>query len=47
MPPSSAEWLGKAQRERSRARLRNVAAWVATLAIGASIIATTALMLQP
>jgi hypothetical protein len=47
MAPSSAEWLGKAQRERSRARLRNAAAWVATFAIGGSIIATTALMLQP
>jgi hypothetical protein len=47
MPPSSADWLGKAQRERSRARLRNAAAWIATFAIGGSIIATTALMLQP
>jgi len=47
MPPSSAEWLGKAQRERNRARLRNVAAWLATLAIGGTIIATTALLLQP
>ncbi len=46
-PPRSAEWLGKAQRERNRARLRNAAAWLATLAIGGTIIATTALMLQP
>ncbi len=47
MPPSSAEWLDKAQRERNHARLRNAAAWAATLLIGGSIIATTALMLQP
>lgn len=47
MPPSSAEWLGKAQRERARARLRNAAAWLATLIIGGSIITATALMLQP
>jgi hypothetical protein len=46
-PPSSAEWLGKAQRERNRARLRNAAAWLATFAIGGTIIATTALLLQP
>jgi hypothetical protein len=47
MPPASAEWLGKAQRERNRARLRNAIAWMATLAIGGAIIATTALMLKP
>jgi len=47
MPPSSAEWLGKAQRERTRARMHNAGAWLATLAIGGAIIATTALMLQP
>lgn len=45
-PPSSAEWLGKARRERNRARLRNAVAWLATLAIGSAIIATTMLMLQ-
>jgi hypothetical protein len=44
-PPSSADWLRKARRERNRARLRNAAAWLATLAIGGTIIATTMLML--
>jgi hypothetical protein len=44
-PPSSAEWLGKARRERNRARLRNAAGWLATLAIGGTIIATAMLML--
>ena len=46
MPPRSAEWLGKAKREHRRALLRNAAAWLATLFIGGSIIAATALMLQ-
>jgi hypothetical protein len=46
MPPHSAEWLGKARRERNRAILHNVAAWFATLFIGGTIIAATALMLQ-
>ena len=43
--PPSAEWLGKARRERNRARLRNAAAWVATLAIGGGIVGATMLML--
>ena len=43
--PPSAEWLGKARRERNRARLRNGAAWIATLAIGGGIVASTMLML--
>lgn len=47
MPPQSAEWLDKAQRERNRTRLRNFVAWMATLAIGGTIIATTALIMQP
>jgi hypothetical protein len=47
LPPRSAEWLDKAQRERNRARLRNFLAWVATLTIGAAIIAVTALIVQP
>ena len=47
VPPRSAEWLGKAKREHRRARLRNAAAWMATIFIGGSIIAATALMLQP
>jgi len=46
-PASTAEWLGKARRERSRARLRNAAAWLATLIIGGSIISMTVLMLHP
>jgi hypothetical protein len=46
MPPHSAEWLGKARRERSRAILRNIAAWIATLFIGGMIIAAMALVLQ-
>lgn len=45
-PPSSAEWLGKARRERNRARMRNVAAWFATLTIGGTIIALTTLMIK-
>jgi hypothetical protein len=40
-PPASAEWLDKAQRDRRRARLRTLLAWIATLAIGAAIIAAT------
>jgi hypothetical protein len=44
--PTSAEWLGKARRERSRARLRNLTGWLATIAIGGSIILITAMMLQ-
>lgn len=47
LPPQSAEWLGKARRERTRARLRNAVAWLATLAIGGAIIAATLAMLQP
>ena len=43
--PPAAEWLGKARRERTRARLRNGLAWVATLAIGGGIVAATMLML--
>ena len=46
-PPASAEWLEKAQRERSSARWRNLFAWIATLAIGAAIIAATVQGLQP
>jgi hypothetical protein len=47
VPPRSAEWLGKAKRDHRRALLRNAAAWMATIFIGGSIIAATALMLQP
>jgi hypothetical protein len=43
--PPSVEWLGKARRERNRARLRNALAWLATLAIGGAIVAGTMLML--
>jgi hypothetical protein len=43
--PPSVEWLGKARRERNRARLRNALAWLATLAIGGTIVAGTMLML--
>jgi hypothetical protein len=45
-PPASAEWLNKAQRERRRARWRTLFAWIATLAIGATIIAATLQALQ-
>jgi hypothetical protein len=43
-PPSIA-WLGKARRERNRARLSNALAWLATLAIGGGIVGGTMLML--
>jgi hypothetical protein len=43
--PPSAEWLGKARRERNRARLINVVAWIATLAIGGGIVTAAMLML--
>ncbi len=45
-PPRSAEWLGKARRERNRARLKNAFAWLSTVAIGGTIIASTILALQ-
>jgi hypothetical protein len=45
--PPSADWLKKAQRERRRARRRTLFAWIATLAIGAAIIAATFQGLQP
>jgi hypothetical protein len=40
-PPPSAEWLKKARRERRRARVRATLAWIATLIIGAAIVAAT------
>ncbi len=43
--PPSAAWLGKARRERNRARLRNALAWLATLVIGSGIVAATMLAL--
>ena len=43
--PPSAAWLGKARRERNRARLNNAIAWVATLVIGGSIVMAAMLML--
>jgi hypothetical protein len=43
--PPSVAWLGKARRERNRARLSNALAWLATLAIGGGIVAGTMLML--
>ena len=43
--PPSAEWLGKARRERNRARLSNALAWIATLAIGGGIVTATMLLL--
>jgi hypothetical protein len=46
-PPASAASLGKARRERRRARARTFFAWSATLAIGAVIIAVTVQALQP
>ena len=44
--PSPAEWLGKARREHAHARLRNVAAWFATLTIGGSILALVTLVIK-
>jgi hypothetical protein len=44
--PPSAEWLRTAQRERRRARRRALLAWLATLTIGAAIIAATLQGLQ-
>lgn len=44
--PPSAEWLNKARRERQRTSIRNVAAWLTTLAIAGSIIAAALLMLR-
>jgi hypothetical protein len=45
-PPRSADWLGKARRERNRARLMNAFAWLSTVAIGGTIIASTIVALQ-
>jgi hypothetical protein len=45
-PPPSAEWLETARRERRQARHRTAFAWIATLAIGAAIIAATMQALQ-
>ena len=45
-PPRSADWLGKARRERKRARLMNAVAWLSTVAIGGAIIASTIVALQ-
>ena len=45
-PPRSAEWLGKARRARNRERLKNALAWLSTVAIGGTIIATTMVALQ-
>jgi hypothetical protein len=45
-PPRSAAWLGKARRERNRARLMNAFAWLWTVAIGGTIIASTIVALQ-
>lgn len=44
-PASTAEWLGKARRERNRARVSNAVAWLATLVIGGAIISATMLLL--
>ncbi len=45
-PPQTADWLGKAQRERNRARIKNALAWLSTVAIGVTIIVTTMMVLQ-
>lgn len=44
-PASTAKWLGKARRERNRARARHTVAWLATLVIGGTIISATFLLL--
>jgi hypothetical protein len=44
--PPSADWLDAARRERSRDRLRNVAAWFTTFAIAGSIVGAAWLMLR-
>jgi hypothetical protein len=45
-PPRSSEWLSKARRERNRERLRNAFAWLSTVVIGGTIIASTIVALQ-
>ena len=45
-PPRSADWLGKARRERNRARLMNAVAWLSPVAFGGAIIASTIVALQ-
>lgn len=45
--PPSAEWLGKARRERNRARLSNALAWLATLLIVGAIVSGTMMLLAP
>lgn len=45
-PPRSAEWLGKARRQRNHERLKNALAWLSTMAIGGTIIASTMVALQ-
>ena len=43
--PPAAEWLGKARRQRRRARWTNAIAWIATFAIAGSIVTATMLVL--
>jgi hypothetical protein len=38
-PPALANWLGNARRKRRRSRVRMLLSWIATLAIGAAIVA--------
>jgi hypothetical protein len=44
-PASTAQWLGKARRERNQARAAYAVAWLATLVIGGAIISATVLLL--
>jgi hypothetical protein len=44
-PASTAQWLGKARRQRNQARAAYAVAWLATLAIGGAIISATFLLL--
>jgi hypothetical protein len=44
--PPTADWLDAARRERSRDRLRNIAAWFTTFAIVGSIVGVAWLMLR-
>lgn len=45
-PPPSAEWLDKARRAQRKERARHAMAWITTLAIAGTIVATASLMLR-
>jgi hypothetical protein len=45
-PPPSAEWLDKARREQRAERRRHAIAWVTTLGIAGTIVASASLLLR-